>query len=71
MSSKLQSIHFEKSKFTVEEAKKYLRDNGYKPIKDLHIEGNYIKSRLRVPHFKSYRSKKLDNGIILIYGILA
>lgn len=67
----IQSIIFEKNKWSNKTAKKWLRDNMYSPIKPVHATSNFLRFRLHNPElFKSFITKKLPNGIELIIGIV-
>jgi hypothetical protein len=62
----LQSILFPHSKFTEIEAISWLYSHNHYPEK-VHIGKKYFRFRINPPNkSKSYYSKKLPNGVILI-----
>jgi hypothetical protein len=67
--SKIQAIVFSKSKgWGKLKAKHWLKSHNYVPIKKVHDNGTQLRYRLRPPNFKHYFTKKLQNGILLIFG---
>ena len=64
----IQSVIFEKDKYTVPEAMAYLKHHNLKPIKAPHITENYIRMRVDMPHFKNYITKSMGDGIKAIIG---
>jgi hypothetical protein len=51
-------------------ARKWLKLHGLVPIKKMRIEGNQLRYRIRDPElFKSFITKKTNDGINLIIGI--
>ncbi len=64
----IQSVIFEKDKYTVPEALAYLKHHNLKPIKAPHITEEYIRMRVDTPHYKKYITKDLKNGIKAIIG---
>lgn len=70
--SLLQTVLFDKTKWNVRSAKKWLKENNHK-YSDVDKKENYIRFRqidpelLKVQHYTKYRTKKLDNGIDLVY----
>lgn len=70
MSSKIVSVHFDRKKFTSEEARKWLREHGHTAAKHVHKNDKYLMYRLYkdpAKTFKRIRSKKVSNGKIVLY----
>ena len=66
--SDIQSIGFKRSMWTPTQAKKWIKDHGFKPMK-MAIEKNYIKFRFQLPsEFKKIRTKDVGDGIHFIFG---
>ena len=59
MSSHIQSIMFDKYQYTTTEARKWLKRNGYVPIKRVDETKNYYRYRLLKP-FKTGRYRIID-----------
>ena len=57
--SKVQSILFDKDFFTTKEARKWLKNNNFKPIKRVHKTKNYLRYRIRYP-YKKYEYRIID-----------
>lgn len=68
--SSIQSVVFDKKKFTTEKARKWLRKNNFIAIKRVDITTNKLRYRLKNPgQFKSFRTKKSDRaGISFVIG---
>ena len=68
--SNIQSIIFDKSKWSEEQAEQWLNKHGHHPIKSVHETTNFLRYRQANPNkFKHYITKKLNNGSIeLIIG---
>lgn len=64
----IQSVIFDKDKYTVPEAMAYLKHHKLKPIKAPHITEQYIRMRIAMPMFSHYVTKDLNNGIKAIIG---
>lgn len=63
----IQTILFERDKWDLSGVIEYLYKNGY-TFKKLDITDNYYRARQNKPIKNGiYHSKKLNNGIILIY----
>ena len=66
----LQSLLIPRSLFTLNQAKKWIKDNNYKDHyqnKSVHITKNYYRFRQHKPNKNLiYKTKKLPNGITLI-----
>lgn len=63
----IQAVIFNKKKWTIPKAKKWLYDHGFKPIKQVHETLNYFRYRILPPlKNKSYYSTPLKNGVILV-----
>lgn len=66
----VQSVLIPKDKYSKKEANKWIKNNGY-IIKKIDITNNYYRYRQMEPELlikDSYRTKTLNNGIILILG---
>lgn len=65
----IQSVLFPNDKFTLQKAKKWLRENDHKITKVDKTE-NYLRFRQEDPdNFKKYRTKTLPNGVQFVLGI--
>jgi hypothetical protein len=63
----IQSIRFDKLRWTESTAEKWLSDHNLVPIKKFDETKHFFRYRLRRPNnFQKYFTKKLDNGIDLI-----
>jgi len=72
MATEVQSVILPKKKFTKLQAKKWIKDNGYKESfykKKVDITKEYYRYRQKAPKYKKYRNKKLSNGVILVLGL--
>lgn len=66
----IHTIAFDKDKWTTDTARKWLKDHNYTPIKRVHKTENWLRYRIRDPAmFKSFITKKENNGINIIFGI--
>jgi hypothetical protein len=59
MSTKVQSIIFNKHIYTPKEAKLWLKHNEYTPIKHVDITKNYLRYRIREPK-KGHRYRMIN-----------
>lgn len=67
--SNIQSVHFEKGKWTDAQCKRRLFYMGLKPIKAVHITPNFLEYRILSPTlFKRFITLKKRGGIQLIIG---
>lgn len=67
MSSKIHAVHFSKELFNKQTSLHWLFENGIIPMKNAHIEGNFIKYRIRSPNpHKPYFSKYVTDSILFI-----
>jgi len=67
--TKVQSIIFDRTRWTPKAAMKWLRRHHDKPIKAMHSTKHFFRYRLHNPHeFHRFITKKLPNGIDLIIG---
>lgn len=64
-----QSIIFENDIYTAEQARQWLKKNGYKPIKRVDKTKNFLRYRLTEPEYKSYRTINVTKGIKIVLGI--
>lgn len=62
--SKVQSIIFEKSLYTTKNARRWLENNGFMPIKHVDISKNFYRYRVRQPRYGAkYRMIEFTDGI--------
>lgn len=64
----IQSVIFDKDKYSIMEANEYLKHHHLKPIKKAHITEHYIRMRVDLPHYKHYMTKNIGDGIKAIIG---
>jgi hypothetical protein len=67
----IQSILFERSIWNLKNAKIWLLKHNYKTNfygKQVDITPNYFRFRQTAPKYATYKTKSLNNGIILILG---
>lgn len=64
----IHAILFPRLDFTVSSANQWLDNHGFlKLLKPIHIEGNYLRTRIhRQKKGVPFYSKRLPNGIILV-----
>ena len=68
--SKIQSILFDKNLWNNEGALLWLKEHNLIPQKKVHYTKNFLRYRLRNPNnFTAFFTKKLENGIELIFGL--
>lgn len=61
----IQSVLFDKTKFSTDEARKWLRHHDFEPIKRVHKTDAYLRYRLKKPHSDHrYRVKEIKKGNI-------
>jgi hypothetical protein len=66
----VQAVLFNNKQWLLKEARDWLKSHNYKSIKPVHTTLNYHRFRIRSPEeFKSFYTKKLPNGITLIFGV--
>jgi hypothetical protein len=69
LGSMVQSVIFEKNKWTPEQAKIWVLRSGLRAMKQPHLEGSHWRIRIKDPReFKRFITKKLDHGIDLVIG---
>ena len=61
-------VFLQEQGWTTTSARKWLKHNGYTPIKRVHIVGKRLRYRIKAPTFKRYVTKALKDGINLILG---
>ena len=67
--SKIQSILFDKKRWTYQTAFKWLQHHHQRPIKGVHETKHFLRYRIRPPHhFMRFITKKLPDGIDLVIG---
>lgn len=68
---KKQAILFDKKKYSLNKANKWLKDHNYKPIKKVHETSNNYRFRLNKPNKNAkYKTKEISDGIKLILNAL-
>lgn len=67
----LQAILFDKDYYTKKEAKKWLSENNYIPIKPVHETSHFYRYRIHKPVFDSYFTKEVSPGIKIVIGYYA
>jgi hypothetical protein len=67
----IQSIMFDKNMFDCTEARRWLKEHGYVPIKHVHKTKKYLRYRLINPDYLLYyyRTKHISNGIVFIIQV--
>ena len=71
-STEVQSIVFERSKWSLEGAKSWIRKNNYKISfhgKPVDIKRTQYRFRQTAPNYPNYVSKKLGDGVMLVLGV--
>lgn len=69
--TQIQSIIFEKKKFKSEDARKWLKKYGYKPIKRVDKTKNFLRYRIREPKKRAiYRTINFGDNIKAVLEIL-
>lgn len=64
------SIRFNKDKWTTSQARDWVDSHGFKRIKHVDNSKNFYRYRILPPEmFKSFITKKYDNGINIVFGI--
>ena len=64
----IQAILFDKSKFSTAQARKFLKKNGYIPIKRVHTTKTLHRYRIKTPDpNKKFRIKTIKPGIKMVY----
>lgn len=70
MSSVVQSVLINKHNFTLNEAKKWLKENGFRFYKVDETENFYRFRQVEPKGFKYYRIKKITDNIELVIAYL-
>ena len=73
MPTKVQSVIVPKKDFNLRQAKKWIKDNKYKLTfykKKVDITKEFYRFRQTAPKYKKYRTKKLNNGVMLVLGVV-
>lgn len=66
----IHSIIFDNKLFSTTEARKWLTEHDYQPIKRVDKTINYLRYRIRDPKlFKSFVTKEVTPGIKFVFGI--
>lgn len=64
----LHAVLIPKKYFNLTEAEKYISDNNYKPIKDVHESLRFYRYRIKPPNNDGdYYTKKLKNKVELVF----
>lgn len=67
--SSVQSVLFSRKKFTPDKARRWLRKHKKVPIKRVDKTEKYLRYRLIEPTFKEYRTDRIADGVMFVYGI--
>lgn len=67
--SLIQSVIFDKTKYTTQMARNFLRIHKLKPIKRVHTTQNHYRYRIREPKYKKYRTINIHKGVKFVLGI--
>ena len=71
MSSFIQSILFDRSKFTTIECRRWLKSHHFIPIKRVDRTDQYYHYRLQIPqHFNRFSTKRTKNYISFVIGYI-
>jgi hypothetical protein len=63
----LQTVLFPKA-FTSLEINRFVRDHKLKPIKPIHQTARFKRLRISEPNYSHYITKKLPNGVEMVFG---
>jgi hypothetical protein len=68
----LQAILFDRFKWSTQDAKQWLKEHSFLPIKKVHITNKFKRFRIAEPDYKKYkyRISHGDNGVSFIIGVL-
>lgn len=67
MAGIVQSIIFNKNRFTANEARKFLIDHNFHPIKPVDVTRHHFRFRLKNPDYlKRFAVKEITTGIKLV-----
>lgn len=68
----LQAVLFDRFKWSTPDAKKWLKEHSFLPIKKVHITDKFKRFRIVEPDYKTYkyRISHGDKGISFIVGVL-
>lgn len=69
--TEIQAVIINKKYGTLQKANRWIRNNGYHPMKSVHITKNYYRYRMQEPNYEEYRykTKTLNDNIKLIIQI--
>jgi hypothetical protein len=69
LTSDLHTILFDRNYYNVDDIVDWLYKHNIKPIKKMHIQKNYIRTRIKSPKlFSSFYTVKLPEHIQLVIG---
>ncbi len=69
--AELQSVVFQKDKWTIPAARKWLREHNIKPIKDVDETTNTYRFRTTDPKkYIDFRTKTTPDNVLLVIGIM-
>ena len=69
--SHIQSVIFDKKKYTPEHALHFLTKNGIIPIKKMHETEHYYRYRIMGPkYFRKFRTVKAKSGVFMVIGFI-
>jgi hypothetical protein len=65
----VQSILFDATVFSKTEARRWLSDHGYEPIKPVHETEHWLRYRISEPYqYNRFRIKKFSPDIHVVFG---
>jgi hypothetical protein len=66
----IQSITFNKDKYTTQEARNWLKRNNFKAIKRVDKTKSLLRYRINKPgKYKRFRTQKVGGDIMFVYGL--
>ncbi len=71
-STEVQSVVFERSKWSLEGAKSWIREHDYKTSfhgKPVDIKRTQYRFRQQPVNYPTYRTKRLGEGVMLVLGV--
>ena len=65
----LQSVIFKKKYWTPTKARAWLKNEGIKPIKKVHITDDYLRYRVKEQKYENYITRDMGNNVKFIMGV--
>jgi len=72
MPTEVQSVVFDRPQWNLERARKWITEHNYKVNfkgKPPDVKATQLRFRQTYPGYPSYRTKKLGDGIMLVFGL--